>query len=50
MDNQDELMFFAGMALIGLVMKGEAPATAAQQAWHYAEFMHELKPRPDDGQ
>lgn len=47
MDNQDELMFFAGMALIGLVMKGEAPATAAQQAWHYADFMINFKPRGD---
>jgi len=50
MEHQDELMFFAGMALIGLVLKGEGPSSAAQMAWQYAEFMHELKPRKDDGQ
>jgi hypothetical protein len=50
MENQDELMFFAGMALIGLVANGQDPTMAAKMAWDYAEHMHELKPRPDDGQ
>ena len=47
MDHNDEKMFFAGMALIGLVQRGEPPATAASMAWQYADFMIELKPRPD---
>ena len=50
MEHQDELMFFAGMALIGLVLRDEPPSAAAQMAWQYAEFMHELKPRQDNGQ
>ena len=47
MDHHDEMMFFAGMALIGLVLRNEPPATAAQMAWQYADFMLELKPRTD---
>lgn len=39
MDSKDELMFFAGLALMGLVARGEAPSSASQQAWQYAEFM-----------
>jgi len=44
MDNKDELMFFAGLALMGLVARGEAPSSASQQAWQYAEFMMAHKP------
>lgn len=44
MDNKDELMFYAGMALMGLVARGEAPSVAGQQAWQYAEFMINFKP------
>lgn len=45
MEHEDQKMFFAGMALIGLVLRDEAPAGAAQMAWQYADFMIELKPR-----
>ena len=34
----EEKMLYAMAALIGLVMKGEAPAAAADQMWTYAEF------------
>jgi hypothetical protein len=44
MDNKDELMFYAGMALMGLVARGEAPSSAGQQAWQYAQFMLNYKP------
>jgi hypothetical protein len=39
MDSKDEKMFFAAMAMIGLVMRGESPSDTAQQAWLYASFM-----------
>jgi hypothetical protein len=45
MDNKDEMMFFAGMALMGLVARGEAPSSAGQQAWQYAQFMINFKPK-----
>lgn len=44
MDNKDELMFFAGLALMGLVARGESPSSASEQAWQYAEFMMTRKP------
>ena len=44
MEHEDQKMFFAGMALMGLVARGEAPSTAGQQAWQYAEFMMNFKP------
>ena len=47
MDNKDELMFYAGLALMGLVARGEAPSSASQQAWQYAEFMLNFKPESD---
>lgn len=47
MDDRDEKTFFAGMALIGLVMKGVDPSSAAQLAWQFADHMHEQKPRED---
>jgi hypothetical protein len=48
MDNKDELMFYAGMALMGLVARGEAPSIAGQQAWQYAQFMINFKPKEQD--
>lgn len=44
MDTKDEMMFYAGLALMGLVARGEAPSTASQQAWQYAQFMINFKP------
>lgn len=44
MEHDDQKMFFAGMALMGLVARGEAPSIASQQAWQYAEFMMNFKP------
>jgi hypothetical protein len=45
MDDKDELMFFAGMALMGLVARGDAPSESAQKAWQYAQFMINFKPK-----
>jgi hypothetical protein len=47
MDEKDEKMFFAGMALVGLAMKGIAPIAAARWAWDYADHMYEQKPREE---
>jgi len=44
MEQQEERMFFAAMAMIGLVMRGESPINTAQQAWAYSEFMMIHKP------
>lgn len=38
MNEQDEKMVYAMAALIGLVMRGESPALAAEQMWQYANF------------
>jgi hypothetical protein len=38
MNEQDEKMVYAMAALIGLVMRGESPASAAEQMWQYANF------------
>lgn len=45
MDERDEKMFFAGMALIGLVQKGVDPTSAAELAWQFADHMYEQRPR-----
>ena len=45
MDDKDQKMFFAGMALIGLVQKGLDPSSAAQLAWQFADHMCEQRPR-----
>lgn len=45
METQEEKMFFAAMAMIGLVMRGESPTNTAEQAWTYAEFMTTHKPK-----
>jgi hypothetical protein len=38
MDREDEKMMYAMAALIGLVMRGESPSSAADQMWTYANF------------
>lgn len=44
---EEEKVFFAGMALVGLVLQGVKPNDAAQMAWQYADHMHEQKPREE---
>jgi hypothetical protein len=44
MEKNDEKMFFAAMALVGLVMRGESPIETAERAWAYADAMLEHKP------
>lgn len=39
MEKEDELMFFAGMALIGLVIQDRPPNLAAKMAWEYAQAL-----------
>ena len=48
MEKQEEKMFFAAMALVGLVMRGESPMDSAERAWSYAEFMINHKPKEDN--
>ena len=48
MEKQEEKMFFAAMALVGLVMRGESPMDSAERAWSYAEFMINHKPKDDN--
>ena len=43
MTKDEEKMLYAMAALIGLVMKGEAPAAAADKMWTYAEFAIKYK-------
>jgi len=43
MEKQEERMFFAAMAMIGLVMRGESPIETAERAWAYADAMLEHK-------
>jgi hypothetical protein len=38
MEEKDEKMMYAAFALMGLVMRGESPASAAEQMWQYANF------------
>jgi hypothetical protein len=38
MEKEDERMMYAMAALIGLVVRGESPASAAEQMWQYAQF------------
>ena len=45
MEKNDEKMFFAAMALVGLVMRGESPIETAERAWTYADAMVEYKPK-----
>ncbi len=39
MEKEDQLMFFAGMALIGLTLQERNPDVAAKMAWQYAQAM-----------
>jgi len=48
MEKNDEKMFFAAMALVGLVMRGESPLETAERAWSYAEFMMNHKPKDNN--
>jgi hypothetical protein len=38
MEYDDEKMMYAMAALIGLVIRGESPSSAAEQMWTYANF------------
>jgi len=48
MDRDDERMIYAAFALMGLVARGEAPASAAEQMWRYADFAFNYKGQNDD--
>jgi hypothetical protein len=43
MEKNDERMLFAAMALMGLVARGESPATAGEHMWLYADFAMNFK-------
>ena len=45
MEDKDEVTFFAAMAMIGLVMRGESPIETAERAWAYADAMVDYKPK-----
>jgi len=45
MEEKEEITFFAAMAMVGLVMRGESPMDTAERAWAYAEFMYNHKPK-----
>ena len=45
MEKNEERMFFAAMALVGLVMRGESPIETAERAWAYADAMVDYKPK-----
>lgn len=49
MEKEDQLMFFAGMALVGLASQERHPDVAAQVAWQYAEAMLKIKSRNEKG-
>ena len=49
MDEKDERMMFAAFALMGLVARGESPASTAEQMWQYADFaMNYKEPKNDE--
>ena len=48
MEKEDERMMYAMAALIGLVMRGESPALAADQMWQYANFAMNYKELKDE--
>ena len=50
MEKNDEKMFFAAMALVGLVMRGESPTETSERAWAYAEAMLDHKPKDNNEQ
>jgi hypothetical protein len=45
MEDKDEVTFFAAMAMIGLVMRGDSPVETAERAWAYADMMVQHKPK-----
>ena len=48
MDQDDQKIIFAAFALMGLVARGESPASAADQMWQYADFAINYKEQKDD--
>lgn len=48
MDEKDEKLIFAAFALMGLVARGESPASTAEQMWQYAEFAMNYKDKQDE--
>lgn len=48
MEKEDERMMYAAFALMGLVARGESPASAAEQMWQYANFAINLKEPNND--
>ena len=49
MDQDDQRIIFAAFALMGLVARGESPASTAEQMWQYADFAVNYKePKQDE--
>ena len=48
MEREDERMMYAAFALMGLVARGESPASAAEQMWQYANFAINIKESTDE--
>jgi hypothetical protein len=48
MDEKDERMMYAAFALMGLVARGESPASTAEQMWQYADFAMNYKEPKDE--
>jgi hypothetical protein len=49
MDQDDQKIIFAAFALMGLVARGESPASTAEQMWQYADFaMNYKEPKNDE--
>lgn len=49
MDQDDQRIIFAAFALMGLVARGESPASSAEQMWQYADFAVNYKePKQDE--
>lgn len=49
MDKEEQLMFFAGMALVGLASQERNPGVTAHMAWQYAEAMLKVKSQTEKG-
>jgi hypothetical protein len=48
MDQDDQKIIFAAFALMGLVARGESPASTAEQMWQYADFAMNYKEPKDE--
>lgn len=48
MDQEDQKIIFAAFALMGLVARGESPASTAEQMWQYADFAMNYKEPKDE--